>query len=139
MVGHRTERYIDFGWASAKLDDVVNWLPARITALLIAAAAFFVKGADAEAAWRVALRDAKMHDSPNAGWPEAALAGALGFALGGPRACDGKVHDLPTFGGGRTDLTPKDITRALKLYEAMLTVLFVVTLVVGGIVWRLSV
>lgn len=138
MVGHRTERHFDFGWASAKLDDAVNWLPARLTALLIAAAAFFVKGADPEAAWRTALRDARKHDSPNAGWPEAAMAGALGFALGGPRAYDGKIHDLPTFGTGRTDLTPKDITSALRLYGAMLTVLFVLTLVIVGVVWRIT-
>ena len=90
MVGHLDERYREFGWASAKLDDVVNWIPARLTALLLAGAAFFVKGADPEAAWRTALRDAKKHDSPNAGWPEAAMAGALGFSLGGPRSYDGE-------------------------------------------------
>jgi adenosylcobinamide-phosphate synthase len=138
MVGHRTDRYFDFGWASAKLDDVVNWIPARLTALLLATSAFFVKGADAEAAWRIALRDARKHDSPNAGWPEAAMAGALGFALGGPRNYDGKVHDLPAFGDGRTDLGVKDIHRALRLYGAMLAIVFVVSLVVAGIVWRVT-
>jgi adenosylcobinamide-phosphate synthase len=138
MVGHRTERHFDFGWASAKLDDLVNWLPARLTALLFAASAFFVKGADPEAAWRTALRGARKHDSPNAGWPEAAMAGALGFMLGGPRLYDGKLHDLPVFGSGRTELSPKDIHRALQLYGAMLTIVFVVALVVAGVVWRLS-
>ena len=138
MVGHRTARYFDFGWASARLDDVVNWVPARLTALLLAASAFFVKGADAEAAWRTALRDAKKHDSPNAGWPEAAMAGALGFSLGGPRSYDGKVHDLPAFGHGRTDLGAKDIHRALQLYGAMLTIVFALALVVAGIVWRVT-
>jgi adenosylcobinamide-phosphate synthase len=138
MVGHRTERYLDFGWASAKLDDFVNWIPARLTALLLAASAFFVKGADAEAAWRTALRDAKKHDSPNAGWPEAAMAGALGFLLGGPRSYEGQVHDLPSFGSGRTDLGAKDIHRALQLYGTMLTIVFVASAVVAVIVWRFA-
>jgi len=139
MVGHRTDRYFDFGWASAKLDDAVNWVPSRLTALLLAASAFFIKGADPEAAWRTALRDAKKHDSPNAGWPEAATAGALGFSLGGPRTYDGKLHELPAFGAGRTDLGPKDIFSALQLYGAMLTIVFVLSVAVAGIVWRLSV
>lgn len=138
MVGHRTDRYFDFGWASAKLDDVVNWIPARLAALLMAAAALFVKGAEPEAAWRTALRDAWKHDSPNAGWPEAAMAGALGFSLGGPRSYDGKVHDLPVFGSGRTDLGAKDVNRALRLYGAMLTIVFLVAVVVAGIVWRVT-
>src|SRR5690606_22570742 len=86
MVGHRTDRHIHFGWASARLDDVVNWVPARLTALLLAVAAFGTRGADAGRAWSTALRDARKHQSPNAGWPEAAMAGALGFSLGGPRA-----------------------------------------------------
>ena len=85
MVGHRNERYEQFGWASARLDDVLNWIPARLTALLIAGAAFLVRRADPENAWGMALRDGKKHASPNAGWPEAAFAGALGFSLGGPR------------------------------------------------------
>ena len=79
MLGHRNERYFEFGWASAKFDDLVNWIPARLSALLIAGAAFLVRRADPEQAWAMALRDAKKHDSPNAGWPEAAFAGALGF------------------------------------------------------------
>src|SRR5690606_23743679 len=91
MVGHRNERYRDFGWASARFDDLVNWIPARLTALLFAGAAFWVKGADPERSWTTALRDAGKHASPNAGWPEAAMAGALGFALGGPRSYDGET------------------------------------------------
>jgi adenosylcobinamide-phosphate synthase len=138
MVGHLDDRYREFGWASAKLDDIVNWIPARLTALLLAGAAFFVKGADPEAAWRTALRDAKKHASPNAGWPEAAVAGALGFSLGGPRSYDGKVVDLPAFGDGRTDVGAKDINRALELYGAMLTIVFVVALAVALLVWRFA-
>ena len=77
MVGHKNERYLDFGWASARFDDLLNWIPARLTALLVAGAAFLVRRTDPEAAWSTALRDAHKHDSPNAGWPEAWLAGAL--------------------------------------------------------------
>lgn len=136
MVGHKNERYVEFGWASARLDDVVNWIPARLTALLFAGAAFWVKGADAEKAWSTALRDAKKHASPNAGWPEAALAGALGFSLGGPRAYDGEVHGLPEFGSGRRDLGPQEILKALELYRMMLNLLLGVTLAIALVMWR---
>ncbi len=136
MVGHLNERYREFGWASAKFDDLVNWIPARLTALLIAGASFLVRRADAEAAWSTALRDGKKHASPNAGWPEAAFAGALGFALGGPRAYDGEVHDLPVFGDGRSELTAVDILRALELYWMAMNLLLVVTVVVGLLLWR---
>lgn len=136
MVGHRNERYREFGWASAKLDDLVNWIPARLTALLLAGAAFWVKGADAEKAWTTALRDAQKHASPNAGWPEAALAGALGFSLGGPRAYDGEVHHLPEFGSGRRDLGPPDVVRALELYAMMLNLALGAALAVAVLVWR---
>jgi adenosylcobinamide-phosphate synthase len=136
MIGHETERHRDFGWASARLDDLLNFLPARLTALLFAGSAFFVKGADAEHAWTTALRDAKKHASPNAGWPEAALAGALGFSLGGPRAYDGEVHDLPEFGSGRRDLGPADIARSLQLYAVMLNLALGLTLAVAVLLWR---
>lgn len=136
MVGHLSERYRDFGWASARLDDLVNWIPARLTALLLAGAAFWVRGADAEKAWTTALRDARKHASPNAGWPEAALAGALGFSLGGPRAYDGEVHQLPEFGVGRRDLGPEDIRRALGLYAMMLNLALGVSLAVAVMMWR---
>ena len=110
------------GWASARFDDLVNWIPARLTALLFMAACFLVNGANLQAAWNTTLSDASKHDSPNAGWPEAAMAGALGFALGGPRAYDGEVHALPTMGTGRADLGSADIRKALELYSAMLNV-----------------
>lgn len=135
MVGHRNERYADFGWASARLDDLVNWIPARVTALLFAAAAFWIKGAEAEKAWTTALRDARKHASPNAGWPEAALAGALGFSLGGPRAYDGEVHDLPEFGTGRRELGPADIVKALELYAMMLNLALGVTLAIAVVLF----
>ncbi len=138
MIGHKTERHLAFGWAAARLDDLLNLVPARLTALLIAGAAFFVRDAHPEAAWATALRDAKKHESPNAGWPEAATAGALGFALGGPRSYDGQWVDLPSFGAGRTDLGPADIDRALGLYRVTLNLTLVATLLVSLLLWRLG-
>jgi adenosylcobinamide-phosphate synthase len=95
-----------------------------------------VKGADAEKGWTTALRDAKKHASPNAGWPEAAVAGALGFALGGPRSYDGEVHDLPQFGDGRPDLGAADVRKALELYAMMLNLALGVTLALAVLLWR---
>ncbi|MEO6013554.1 MAG: adenosylcobinamide-phosphate synthase CbiB [Devosia sp.] len=138
MVGHKNERYVDFGWASARFDDLVSWIPARLTALLIAAAAFLVHGNDPEHAWTTALRDARKHDSPNAGWPEAAFAGALSLSLGGARAYDGEVHDLPSFGDGRSELTAADILKALELYWMALNVLLGVTVVIALLLWRFA-
>jgi adenosylcobinamide-phosphate synthase len=138
MIGHKTERHLQFGWAAARFDDLLNLIPARLSALLIAGAAFFVKGANPERAWATALRDAKKHDSPNAGWPEAAMAGALGFALGGPRSYEGETVDLPSFGDGWADLGPEDIERALRLYRVGLNLALVATAVIALIVWRLG-
>ncbi len=123
MIGHLNERYRDYGWAAAKLDDVLNWIPARLTAMLITAACFFVPGASPGQAWATARSDASKHDSPNAGWPEAAFAGALGLRLGGPRSYDGEHIELPTFGTGKADLSASDIMLALLLYRRTLDVL----------------
>lgn len=123
MIGHLNARYRDYGWAAAKLDDVLNWLPARLTAVLITLACFFVPGASPSKAWAIARRDARKHDSPNAGWPEAAFAGALNFQLGGPRAYDGELIDLPAFGTGKSSLGASDIMLALLLYRRTLDVL----------------
>jgi adenosylcobinamide-phosphate synthase len=123
MIGHLNARYRDYGWAAAKLDDVLNWIPARLTVMLITAACFFVPGASPSKAWETARRDARKHDSPNAGWPEAAFAGALGFQLGGPRAYEGEVIDLPAFGNGKSALGASDIMLALLLYRRTLDVL----------------
>ena len=125
-----------FGWAAARLDDLLNLIPARLTALLVAGGAFFVKGAHPETAWSTALSDAQKHESPNAGWPEAAFAGALDFQLGGPRSYAGEVVELPSFGTGRADLGPADIERALGLYAATLNVALAVTAVIAVGVWR---
>jgi adenosylcobinamide-phosphate synthase len=136
VIGHKTDRHRDFGWASARFDDLLNLLPARLTALLFAAACWWVKGADAGKAWRTALRDARKHDSPNAGWPEAALAGALGFSLGGARSYGGEIHDLPAFGDGRRDLGPADIDRAVALYAMLLNLLLGLSLAVAVLLYR---
>lgn len=134
MIGHLNERYRDYGWAAAKLDDLVNWLPARLTAVLITAACFFTEHASPGKAWAMARRDAPKHASPNSGWPEASFAGALGFALGGPRSYAGELVDLPTFGDGKSALVASDILRALVLYRSTLNVLLGLSVVIGLLV-----
>ena len=119
MIGHRTPRHEAFGWAAARFDDLINLPASRLTALLVVVAAFFVPGADAASAWRIVWRDAKKHRSPNAGWPEAAMAGALGLALAGPRVYGGETVEDATMGdGGRREADALDIRKALKLYWA---------------------
>ena len=116
MIGHRTARYEAFGWASARLDDLVNLPASRLSAILFVVASVFVPGASSRRALQTVWRDARHHRSPNAGWPEAALAGALGFALAGPRSYGGQVIEAGFMGeGGRRDLTAVDIRRALVL------------------------
>ena len=116
MIGHRTERYRHFGAAAARLDDLVNWLPARLAGLYFVAAAFLLPGASGGGAWRVMIRDAGRHRSPNAGWQEAAVAGALGFALAGPRRYRHETVDDAWMGDGRDRLDAGDIRRSLHLY-----------------------
>ena len=122
MVGHKSERYREFGWASARLDDWVNWLPARLTGLLYVAASLINRRADAGDAFDTMRRDAPKHASPNAGWPEAAMAGALNFGLGGPRSYNGEKLNLPKMGDGRRDLRADDIHLALVLFDAMASI-----------------
>lgn len=125
MVGYRNERYRDFGWAAARLDDLLNWLPARLTALLLTIASVPL-GLDARAAWRMARRDARRHASPNAGWPEAAAAGALGVQLGGPASYFGQRQEKPTFGDAGRALTMEDyrrMTHLMYLTTALMLVL----------------
>jgi adenosylcobinamide-phosphate synthase len=134
MIGHMDDRYRDYGWAAAKLDDVLNWIPARFSAVLITAACFFVPGASPGRAWATARRDAPKHESPNAGWPEAAFAGALGFKLGGPRSYNGELVDLPAFGDGKANLGPSDILRAILLYRRTLDMLLAVSAILAVMV-----
>ncbi|MGZ9035096.1 MAG: adenosylcobinamide-phosphate synthase CbiB [Rhodospirillales bacterium] len=116
MIGHRSERYLAFGWAAARLDDLLNLIPARLAALLLTAAAALMPAASGRRALTVMRRDARGHRSPNAGWPEAAAAGALGLALGGPRRYGDDVASEPWLGDGRTEANPEDIERMLRLY-----------------------
>ncbi|PZP53084.1 MAG: cobalamin biosynthesis protein CobD [Agrobacterium fabrum] len=116
MIGHRSPRHEAFGWASARLDDLVNLPASRLSGGLFVVAACFVKGASPKGAIAAIRRDARHHRSPNAGWPEAALAGALGFALAGPRSYGGQMIEARFMGeGGRAALVAGDIRTALRL------------------------
>lgn len=117
MIGHMSERHRAFGWAAARLDDVVNLPASQLTGLLFVAAAAMVPGASAPSAWRAYRRDAWRHRSPNAGWPEAAMAGALGLRLAGPRVYGGVLVDDHWMGDGRAEATAQDIDRALLIYR----------------------
>ena len=117
MIGHKTPRYLDYGRFAAITDDWVNLPASRLSGLLLVGAAVLVPGASARGAWRAMRRDAGLHKSPNAGWPEAAMAGALGVSLAGARHYDGVlVEDAEMNGGARRDLGAADIHRALALY-----------------------
>ena len=116
MIGHRTKRYETFGWASARCDDLVNLPASRLSALWLVLAAIPL-GLSPAGALRTIRRDAGHHRSPNAGWPEAAMAGALGIRLSGPRIYDGVPVEERWVGEGRSELTAKDIRTALNLYR----------------------
>jgi adenosylcobinamide-phosphate synthase len=115
MIGHRSPRYLHFGGFAARLDDAASWLPARLAAVLILAAALCLPGTTSGAGWRAMRRDAPRHRSPNAGWPEAAMAGALGLRLAGPRRYAGELIEDAWMGCGRAAATPDDIRRALRV------------------------
>jgi len=117
MIGHRTRRHKAFGWAAARLDDLVNLPASRLSALLLIAAAATTHGASAADAWRAVRHDASRHRSPNAGYPEAAMAGALDLALAGPRFYAGIEIDDAIMGDGRRDATAADIRAALALFR----------------------
>jgi adenosylcobinamide-phosphate synthase len=117
MIGHRTPRHEAFGFAAARLDDLVNLPASRLSALLIVAAAALTDRAAATDAWRAVVGDARHHRSPNAGYPEAAFAGALGLALAGPRVYGGVEVKDAVMGNGRRAATSADIRAALALYR----------------------
>ncbi|PYF07159.1 adenosylcobinamide-phosphate synthase [Rhodobacter viridis] len=132
MIGHRTERYEQFGWASARIDDLVNLIPARLTGLFFALAS-----SRRGEALAVMLRDARSHRSPNAGWPESALAGGLGIRLSGPRIYADRVAAEPWLNGTAPDPTPDDLARGLALYRrAMAGMGLVIGLV--ALLWSFS-
>lgn len=117
MIGHMNERYLNFGWAAARFDDYINLPASRLSALWLIVAAATLPDADPHAAYQTVRRDARHHRSPNAGWPEAAMAGALGFKLGGPRSYSGVTVSDVTMGDGEDKLDARDIYRALALYR----------------------
>jgi len=117
MLGHRTDRFAAFGWAAARLDDLINLPASRLAALLLIAAAGLTPGASAAGSLRAVRNDASRHRSPNAGYPEAAVAGALGLALAGPRIYGGVAVDDAVMGKGRREATAADIRAALSLYR----------------------
>jgi adenosylcobinamide-phosphate synthase len=126
LIGHREERWRAFGWAAARTDDVANLIPARLSGVLLCLAGLV--------GWRTMLRDAGNHASPNAGWPEAAMAGALGLRLAGPIAYDGVRVAKPYIGDGRADATASDLRAALGIYRRAGVLLLVIA---GGIAWAL--
>jgi adenosylcobinamide-phosphate synthase len=133
MIGHRTEKHQAFGWSVARLDDALSFIPARLSALLVAAAAA-ICACDSRRAAQAAWRDARRHKSPNAGWPEAALAGALGVAFGGPR----RYGEIEVDGAwlnaeGRRDVGAADILAAVRLIDAAWA-LIVVLLALAAII-----
>lgn len=133
MVGYRTERYLHFGRAAAHLDDVANYVPSRVSALLLVAASL-VCGEDVAGAWRMWRRDRRRHASPNSAQTESAMAGALGIELGGPAWYFGEYHDKPTIGDPVHEPGPEDIGRAnrLMLVGSLLCLALCATLDVGG-------
>ena len=116
MIGHKDDRHRAFGWAAARLDDLVNLPASRLSALWLVLAAWLTPGASARAAARAVWRAASLHRSPNAGWPEAAMAGALGLKLAGPRVYGDTLIDDAFMGAGRREADAADIKRALRLY-----------------------
>lgn len=125
LVGHKEPRWRMFGWAAARTDDLMNLVPARLAGVLITLAG--------GAGWRVMFRDARLHASPNAGWPEAAMAGALGVQLGGDARYDGLTTPRPAFGDGPRP-TPADLARGLRLYRRACLLLWLIPVAIGLIV-----
>ncbi|WP_243455521.1 adenosylcobinamide-phosphate synthase CbiB [Sphingosinicella sp. BN140058] len=126
LIGHKEERWRAFGWAAARTDDVANLAPARLSALLLCLAG--------RGGWATMLRDHRLHASPNAGWPEAAMAGVLRLRLAGPVAYDRVVHDKAWIGSGTEAATARDIGRALRVYRRACLLLW---LIAGGAAWAL--
>lgn len=118
MIGHRSERHQAFGWAAARIDDVANFIPARVTGFL-----FVLLAPRRSEALSCMTRDARRHRSPNAGWPEAAMAGALGVRLSGPRNYHGKVTDEPWLNEGARDPLAADISHGLTIYRRAMLLL----------------
>lgn len=139
MIGHKTPRHAEFGWAAARFDDLINLPASRLSALLVTAAALLMPAASAANAWRAVRRDAHLHRSPNAGWPEAAFAGALGLALAGPRSYGGVAVKDATMGeGGRREATAADIRSALRLFWIADLLLAGLIGIIAGAIWLVA-
>ena len=137
MIGHRTKRHEAFGWAAARFDDLINLPASRLTALFLLVAACFTPGLSAREGWRAIWRDAGLHRSPNAGWPEAAMAGALGLKLAGPRVYGTELTQDAFMGSGRAEATAADIRSALYLYHGALMVQALTLFALAALViWR---
>ena len=136
MIGHKNEKYGAFGYASARLDDIVNLPASRLSALLIATAAAVTDRDAAWRAWETVTRDARKHRSPNAGWPEAAMAGALGLSLAGPRAYGGVMVEDAFMGDGRREANAQDIRAALALYRRADVILIALVALIAIIALR---
>ena len=137
MIGHRTQRHEAFGWAAARFDDLINLPASRLTALFLLVAASLVPGLSAREGWRALWRDAGLHRSPNAGWPEAAMAGALGLKLAGPRVYGTELTQDAFMGAGRAEATAADIRSALRLYSyALMVQALTLFAVAAGVIWR---
>ena len=133
MIGHRSPRLHAFGRAAARIDDAANWVPARIAGGLVALAALVVPGAAPGSAWRTMLRDAPRHSSPNAGWPEAAMAGALGLALLGPRRYEGEAAaDEAWLGDGRKEATAHDLRRSVWVFAVACALVALLTAAIAA-------
>jgi len=133
MVGYKNEKYLELGWASARLDDLLNYIPARLSGLLIITVAFPL-GLNGGAAWRIMLRDAGKHASPNAGWPEAAAAGALEVQLGGPANYFGHQIEKSTIGDAVQKLTVGHYHQMVRLLYGTTLLAAVIGLLILGIV-----
>jgi adenosylcobinamide-phosphate synthase len=136
MVGYKNERYREFGWASARFDDLANWLPARLTGLLMVLAAPIV-GLSAGKAFKMMIRDGGNHSSPNSGIPEAASAGALGVRLGGTNRYFGQPVEKPTIGDPLRELSRESYQGAIRLIYGSLALLLVLWGVVTGVLARI--
>ncbi|WP_415921816.1 adenosylcobinamide-phosphate synthase CbiB [Tateyamaria sp. SN6-1] len=129
MIGYRTPRHEAFGWAAARFDDLLNWIPARLTALLLASVGGWPS-------WRRIKADAALHRSPNAGWPEAAMAHALNFALAGPRSYHGTVTPFAWVNAdGKHDLGPADIDAGIRLVWKAWGAAAALLIMIGGLIW----
>ncbi len=132
MIGYKNEKYADFGRASARLDDLVNLIPARLTALLLVTSAFLLR-MDWKSAWRVMVKDAGNHPSPNAGYPEAAAAGAINIRLGGTNNYSGRIETRPYIGDGTKKLEREDIRKVVKLMYLSVLLMISGSIVLKGL------